>query len=68
MRVLVTDAEYGSLDIEAGVLTEAGHELVGAQCRTAADVIAAVRDVDAVLGQYASITAEVLRRCPGCGW
>ena len=27
MRVLVTDAEYASLDIEADVLGAAGHEL-----------------------------------------
>jgi D-3-phosphoglycerate dehydrogenase len=65
MRVLVTDAEYGSLDIEREVLSAAGHELLIAQCRTAADVIDAARDVDAVLVQYAPITAEVLEALPG---
>ena len=60
MRVLVTDAEYGVLDIEADVLAAAGHELLTARCRTAADVIAAAQDVDAVIVQYAPITAEVL--------
>jgi D-3-phosphoglycerate dehydrogenase len=64
MRVLVTDAEYGALDIEADVLAAAGHELLTARCRTAADVIAAAQDVDAVNVQYAPITAEVLAALP----
>ena len=65
MRVLVTDAEYASLDIEAEVLAAAGHELLTASCRTAADVIAATEDVDAVLVQYAPVPAEVFAARPG---
>lgn len=64
MRVLVTDAEYRSLDIEAEVLTAAGHELVTARCTTPQEVIEAARGVDAVLVQYAPITAEVLAALP----
>jgi D-3-phosphoglycerate dehydrogenase / 2-oxoglutarate reductase len=64
MRVLVTDADYGDLDVETAVLAAAGHELVPAQCRTPADVIAAGRDVDALLVQYAPVTAEVLAALP----
>jgi D-3-phosphoglycerate dehydrogenase len=64
MRVLVTDAEYEHLDIEAEVLGGAGIELVTARCSTAAEVIAAAPDVDAVLVQYAPITAEVLDALP----
>ncbi len=64
LRVLVTDAEYERLDIEADVLGAAGIELSTAQCRTAADVVAAASDIDAVLVQYAPITAEVLAALP----
>jgi D-3-phosphoglycerate dehydrogenase len=64
LRVLVTDADYGDADIETAVLVGAGHELRTAQCRTAADVIAAAHDVDALLVQYAPITAEVLNALP----
>jgi len=64
MRVLVTDAEYSPLDIEAEVFEAAGHELVVSQCRTAEDVIRAGQDVDAMLVQYAPITAEVLEALP----
>ena len=64
MRVVVTDADYGALDIETEVLSGAGHEVVGARCRTAAEVIEAARDADAVLVQYAPVTAEVLAALP----
>src|SRR5215217_5903919 len=64
MRALVTDAEYSSLDIEANVLAAAGHELRVAACRTAEDVIEAGAGVDAMLVQYAPITAAVFEALP----
>jgi D-3-phosphoglycerate dehydrogenase / 2-oxoglutarate reductase len=64
MRVLVTDAEYESLDIEAGILTPAGHQLAVASCRTPEEVIEAAADVDALLVQYAPITVEVIKALP----
>jgi D-3-phosphoglycerate dehydrogenase len=64
VRVLVTDAEYESLDIETEVVTGAGHELLVARCRTPADVIAAAADVDALIVQYAPVPAEVLEALP----
>jgi D-3-phosphoglycerate dehydrogenase len=64
LRVLATDAEYERLGIEADVLAAAGMELLTARCRTAEDVIEAASDVDAVLVQYAPITAEVLEALP----
>ena len=64
MKVLVTDAEYTSLDIEAEVLETAGHELVTASCKTPAEVIEAGGGVDAFLVQYAPITADVFEALP----
>jgi D-3-phosphoglycerate dehydrogenase len=64
LRVLVTDAEYETLDIESDVLTAAGHELAVADCRTSGDVIAAARGADALLVQYAPVTAEVFEALP----
>ena len=64
MKALVTDAEYSSLDIEAGVLAAAGHELRVAACKTAEDVIEAGAGVDAMLVQYAPITAAVFEALP----
>jgi D-3-phosphoglycerate dehydrogenase len=64
MKVLVTDAEYTSLDIEADVLTAADHQLVAASCRTPEDVIEAAAGADALLVQYAPITVDVLEALP----
>ena len=67
MKVLVTDADYASLDIESEVLAAAGHELVAASCRTPEEVIAAAAGVDALLVQFAPITAEVFEALPQLG-
>src|SRR5215207_8842919 len=67
MKVLVTDAQYSSLDIEAEVLVAAGHELVTASCRTPQEVIEAAAGVDALLVQNAPITADVLEALPQLG-
>lgn len=64
MKVLVTDAEYKSLDLEAQVLATGGHELVPASCRTPQDVIEAADGMDAALVQYAPITAAVFEARP----
>jgi len=67
MKVLVTDAEYASLDLEAEVLAAGGHELVVASCRTPEDVIEAAAGVEAALVQYAPITAAVFEARPQLG-
>jgi D-3-phosphoglycerate dehydrogenase / 2-oxoglutarate reductase len=64
MKVLVTDAEYISLDLEAEVLAAGGHELLRGSCRTAEEVIEAAAGVDAALVQYAPITAAVFEARP----
>jgi D-3-phosphoglycerate dehydrogenase len=64
MKVLVTDADYSSLDIEAEVLSAAGHELVVASCGTPQEVIEAAAGFDALLVQFAPITAEVFEALP----
>jgi D-3-phosphoglycerate dehydrogenase / 2-oxoglutarate reductase len=67
MRVLITDVDYSSLDIETDILVTAGHELAAASCRTSEQVIEAAAGVDALLVQYAPITAEVFEALPQLG-
>jgi D-3-phosphoglycerate dehydrogenase len=67
MRVLVTDADYSTLDIETSVLAAEGHELQLASCKTAEDVIEAGSGIDAMLVQYAPITAAVFEALPQLG-
>ena len=64
MKVLITDFDYGDVDIERRILEGAGLEVVEAQCRTEQDVIRVGRGVSALLTQYAPITAKVLAELP----
>lgn len=64
VRALITDTEMADPDIERGLLEAAGFEVLVAQCRTEQDVIAAARDVDALLVTYAPVTAAVFAACP----
>ena len=64
LKVLITDFDYGDVDIERHILEGAGLEVVEAQCRTEEDVVEAGREVSALLTQYAPITAKVLAELP----
>lgn len=64
MKALITDTEHADPDIERDLLEAAGFEVRVARCKTEQDVIAAARDVDALLVTYAPITAAVFEACP----
>ncbi len=63
-RVVLTDSDLPPLGIEEEVLGAAGHEVVRAACTSAEDVIAAGAGADALLVQWAPITAAVLEALP----
>jgi len=68
--VVVTDFNYPDLTIEEQELSQWGARVVPAQCTTPGEVLAAGRDADALISQYASITREVihgLTRCRAIG-
>ncbi|GAB4481613.1 MAG: C-terminal binding protein [Burkholderiaceae bacterium] len=67
MNALITDFDFPSLALEQSIFAEAGITLKSAQCRTEAEVIAAARDADALLVQYAPITDRVLAALPRVG-
>lgn len=58
--VVVTDSTFPDLDIEAAVLAAPGVELVGGQCRTPETLIPLVARADAVITQFAPLTAQVI--------
>jgi len=66
-RVLYTDQDYPDVDIERGVFTDTGIELVVANYKTEDDIIAAGRDFDAFLIQYAPISERVIAALPRLG-
>jgi D-3-phosphoglycerate dehydrogenase len=66
MRVLITDFGFPHVDQERAILTAIGAEVATAQCRTPADVIAAGRDADALLVQWAPIDRSVIQALEHC--
>ncbi|WP_047152431.1 C-terminal binding protein [Aneurinibacillus tyrosinisolvens] len=67
LKVVVTDWEYEDLRFEEQVFAPYENiELVPAQCRTEEDVIAACRDADAIINQYAPLGEKVIRSLEKC--
>ncbi|GEN36343.1 C-terminal binding protein [Aneurinibacillus danicus] len=66
-KVVVTDWEYEDLRFEEAVFSPyESIELVPAQCRTEDEVIAACADADAIINQYAPISAKVIEALEKC--
>ncbi|MBL9204176.1 MAG: C-terminal binding protein [Opitutaceae bacterium] len=66
MRVLITDFGFPNVDQERSLLTAAGAEVATAQCRTPAEVVAAGRDADVLLVQWAPIDRSVIAALDHC--
>ena len=64
--VVITDYDYGDVDIERAIIEGAGLRLVAAQCKTEEDVIAAARDADAMIAQYATVGAAAIAALTRC--
>lgn len=63
-HVVVTECDHDAFAEEQAAAAAAGATFRVAQCRTADEVVAACADADAILVQYAQITAEVLDALP----
>lgn len=64
MKIMYTDTDHKSLEIERKVMEAAGLEFTVAQCKTEDDVIANCKDADILINQYAPITARVMDALP----
>jgi D-3-phosphoglycerate dehydrogenase len=64
IKIVITDCDHDSIEIEKAVAAENGVDLVLAQCRTEDDVIAAAHGADGIVVQYAPITSRVLDALP----
>lgn len=65
-KVVITDYDYGDIEIERAILARADAEVIGLQAKTEADLFDAVRDCDAVMNQYARVGAESISRMQQC--
>lgn len=64
MKVLITDFDFPNVEMEIDLFRQAGLEVVTAQCKTEEDLIAAGKDVDAFLLQYAPANQKVFKALP----
>jgi len=64
--VVITDYDYGDVDIERAIIDGAGLRLMAAQCKSEDDVIAAARDADAIIAQYATVGAKAIGAMTRC--
>jgi D-3-phosphoglycerate dehydrogenase / 2-oxoglutarate reductase len=64
--VVIADYDYGDVNIERAIIENAGLRLVAAQCKTEDDVIAAARDADAIIAQYATVGAKAISALTRC--
>jgi len=65
-KIIITDCDHPSVEIEKKILSEINPELTLETCKTEEDVIAVASDADGIINQYAPFTRKViksLRRC-----
>ncbi|SEJ98814.1 C-terminal binding protein [Paraburkholderia tropica] len=65
-KVYVTDHDYPDLAIEESVLAPIGAQVIGLQDRTGAHLAQAARDADALMQQYAKISADTIGSLKQC--
>jgi D-3-phosphoglycerate dehydrogenase len=61
-KVVITDAEYPSFDMEKKVFAQSNVDLVKCQCTTEEELIRNCRGADALLNQYAKLTPRVIEQ------
>lgn len=64
MRIVITDIDHASVDVEREVAAARGVDLTVAQCRTEEDVIEAGAGAHGLIVQYAPITRKVFEALP----
>ena len=64
MKVIITDCDHDSIDIEKKVFADAGMEVELKQAITEDEVIEQCQDAEIFIVQYAKITKKVMDNCP----
>ncbi len=65
-KVVITDYDYGDLDIERAILEAAGARVVGLQAKSEEELFDEARDCDAIMNQYARVGAATIARMQRC--
>jgi len=65
-KVVITDCDHPSVEIEKEILSEIYPELILAHCNTEDEVIKAAQDAEGIINQYAPITRRVIESLKEC--
>ena len=66
MKVFITDYGFSDINQEREIIHSAGHDLLAGQCKSPEAVLSAAADADALLVQWAPITAAVINGLKQC--
>jgi D-3-phosphoglycerate dehydrogenase len=65
-KIVVTDCDHPTVEIEKEILSEIDPEFILAQCNTEDEVIEVAKDADGIINQYAPITRRVIESLKRC--
>lgn len=65
-KIIITDCDHPSVDIERKILSNIHSQLILESCRTENEVIAVASDADAIINQYAPFTRKVINALQKC--
>jgi len=65
-KIVITDCDHPSVEIEKKILSEINLELTLETCKTEEDVIAVASDADGIINQYAPFTRKVIKSLNRC--
>jgi D-3-phosphoglycerate dehydrogenase len=65
-RIVITDCDHPSVEIERAILSEIDPEFILAHCNTEDEVIEVAKDADGIINQYAPITRRVIESLKRC--
>lgn len=66
LKVVITDYDYGDVDIERSILEPIGAEVVALQARSEDDLVGPAADCDAIMNQYARVGARTIAAMTRC--
>lgn len=66
LKVVISDYDFGGLEVERSILEPAGIRVVGLQAKAENDLIPEARSCDAVINQYARVGAATIAAMEHC--
>lgn len=65
-RIVITDCDHPTVEIEKEILSEIDPEFILAQCNTEDEVIEVAKDADGIINQYAPMNRRVIESLKRC--